>query len=248
MDTEKDSPQNDHGAGRKDQGDHKTYSLADIDSAFDLGESDSGMLFLDKLADESSREQDLLGAEERKRILLKNTLVQSDSSKTWGLLRCEALGLLHVQQDLPCQDRVSFKRFSDSCFFGALADGAGSAKYAEDGANTAVAAAIRELEGYLREVKELKGEKPKDFFKERFYKSLRAEISEVANVKGCEIRDLACTLVAFIVSKNHLVATSIGDSVVGAERTAAIEFYSSRIRVSTLTRPSFLQVAVIQIS
>ncbi len=63
----------------------------------------------------------------------------------WKAIARYEVGISHQKQQLPCQDFADF-RILDDVIIGAVADGAGSAKYSDVGAKLAVEA----VRNYLR--------------------------------------------------------------------------------------------------
>ncbi|BAU63988.1 hypothetical protein STA3757_13570 [Stanieria sp. NIES-3757] len=60
---------------------------------------------------------------------------------SWKAIARSAMGTSHQKQEMPCQDYGSYK-ILDDVIIGAVADGAGSAKYADIGAKLAVKTAL----------------------------------------------------------------------------------------------------------
>ena len=67
----------------------------------------------------------------------------------WKAVARSATGASHLKQQIPCQDYGGCKVLND-VIIGAIADGAGSAKYADIGAQLAVKTVL----GYLTGVEE----------------------------------------------------------------------------------------------
>jgi len=114
-------------------------------------------------------------------------------------------------------------RLGRSGIIAAVSDGAGSAKYAEVGASVAVAAAIDVLVTLKRDVFALN--EPNIVLSQ-----IKQALSDKACEIKCEMRDLACTLMAVLVMKcrDELVwaAFHIGDGVIAAELDGQMQVLS----------------------
>ena len=132
-------------------------------------------------------------------------------------------GRQHEAAGTPCQDIACIyplgrsgiiAPLGRSGIIAAVADGAGSAKYAEAGASVAVSAAIHVLTAPKSNIFAL--DEPNTVLAQ-IQKALAAE----AVKKGCELRDLACTLMAVLVMKRgdglEWTAFHIGDGVIASE-------------------------------
>lgn len=142
---------------------------------------------------------------------------------SWKAISRSAIGTSHLKRHLPCQDYGSYQVFN-KVIVGAIADGAGSAKYADIGAKLAVDTVIEhfgEFEAYLR--------KRKHFWQrnippitERYatkiftkaVKKVAVVLKEQAITKGYSVNDLACTLLIVIATPNWIAAMQIGDGFI----------------------------------
>ena len=57
---------------------------------------------------------------------------------SWKAVAHASIGVLHVQNDMPCQDYANYRQLEHGVIIGAVADGAGSAKHSDVGARLAV--------------------------------------------------------------------------------------------------------------
>lgn len=124
-----------------------------------------------------------------------------------------AIGTRHQQRGQPCQDYGSY-RTEGVYLLGAVADGAGSAKHSEVGARIAVdsildaiALQIHDLENGTCE--EMAGV-AKTFFGQAF-DALLNTLHREAEEMGCSLKDLGCTLLAFIAAPDWVAAMQVGD-------------------------------------
>src|SRR5690242_186663 len=74
------------------------------------------------------------------------TIYAGDGTGDWRIVAALARGTSHVTENLPCQDRAAYWISAPGALravaIGVIADGAGSATYADVGAQTAVDTAI----------------------------------------------------------------------------------------------------------
>jgi hypothetical protein len=138
----------------------------------------------------------------------------------WKAVARSAIGTGHQKQGLPCQD-YGGDRIFNNLLIGAVADGAGSAKYADLGAKLAVTTAIAHLastEIWLRQ-RQRSWQKLQQPFSQRqaerlFVSTLKRVLyvlRQQADRGGYTISELACTLTAFMVTPYWLAAMQIGD-------------------------------------
>ncbi|MGL5804678.1 MAG: PP2C family serine/threonine-protein phosphatase [Xenococcaceae cyanobacterium] len=144
---------------------------------------------------------------------------------SWKAIARSAIGTSHQKQQMPCQDYGSCQIF-DNLIIGAVADGAGSAKYADLGAKLTVKTALKYLTA--KKIEEWSIEK-KPFwqlnshpFSEKDARKLFTEtINRVRSVlqkqaanDDYSIEDLACTLAIVVATPNWLTAMQIGDGFI----------------------------------
>lgn len=132
-----------------------------------------------------------------------------------------AIGTRHEQRGQPCQD---YGNYQEKGFYllGAVSDGAGSAKYAEAGAQIAVESALAAIAqiladqfvSVLEDAPILSQDAINTFaphlFQQTFVAVLNA-LNQEASESGCDLRDLNCTLLAFAATPNWVAAMQIGD-------------------------------------
>jgi Protein phosphatase 2C len=150
----------------------------------------------------------------------------------WKAIGSSVEGTSHKQGNIPCQD-YSEHKVIDDVIVGAVADGAGSAKFSDIGAKLAVQTALSHLEEFFKNLKEEKkrdlqqpilSELAREVFREVFSEILdkvKNELKAKASDKECDFNDLACTLLAFIATPDWIAAMQIGDGfiVVRAENS-----------------------------
>ncbi|MCL2927980.1 MAG: protein phosphatase 2C domain-containing protein [Trichodesmium sp. MAG_R01] len=129
-----------------------------------------------------------------------------------------AKGTWHEKHNIPCQDYANYHCF-DKVILGAVADGAGSAKYADIGAQLAVDKILKFLEQFQQKLSKkswfnnssFNEEEAKQLFCDGIQKKVIPALEKEAQEKKCDINEFACTLIAFIATPNCITAMQIGD-------------------------------------
>ncbi len=141
----------------------------------------------------------------------------------WRAIARSSIGTSHQKQNMPCQDYGGCKILND-VIVGAVADGAGSAKYSDIGAKLAVKTALGYLtdtEEWLQEAKHiwqlthkpLSEEEARELFAKTVEEVVTA-LQEQAINDGYSIDDLACTLLVVVATPNWVAAMQIGDGFI----------------------------------
>jgi hypothetical protein len=143
-----------------------------------------------------------------------------NSPKMWKAISRSAIGTSHEDRGLPCQDYGSYRSFPD-LIIGAVADGAGYAKYAEVGAKLAVETTIAHLtttetalqqQGFSwQKMRSPLGETHAHHLFVSSCKQVMTEFEKQAILKNCDPKELACTLIAFVATPYWVAAMQIGD-------------------------------------
>lgn len=140
---------------------------------------------------------------------------------TWKAIPSFVEGTSHRKLEIPCQDYGNYIRVDD-LIVGAVADGAGSAKFSHIGARLAVKKALSHLEKWIITLKQKKPNLnwqkpiPKDIATKVFNRTLedvQAALTEETN-KGYLLKDLACTLLVFVATPDWIAAMQIGDGFI----------------------------------
>ena len=129
----------------------------------------------------------------------------------WNVIQCAIQGRGHIKSKTPCQDKT-YSMVTDTMQVIALADGAGSAKLSHHGAEIVTKFICAELT-----------EKFDIYFsdndgaavKQQLIESLLRKLNETANQLGCEIKELASTLLFVAVKNDKFIISHIGDGVIG---------------------------------
>jgi Protein phosphatase 2C len=144
-----------------------------------------------------------------------------DSNPHWKALSRSVTGTRHVRNHQPCQDWGNVRTMG-GVLFGAVADGAGSACYADRGAQIAVATTLDFLQSTEEWLQQRRrswrcwGAKttppPPHLVQKLFTKTLHQVLMAFsAQANGHGIEDFACTLIAFVATRDWLAAMQIGD-------------------------------------
>lgn len=150
---------------------------------------------------------------------------QSPSAPDWRVTGAAAIGVSHQRLGLPCQDAQGYRLMTDGTLLVALADGAGSAAFSDQGARCAVNEALDALSlAFEAAPVEHRGEE--DFSWERLllyevFRAARSAVLRLAEENGAApesyAREYACTLTCAIATSAGLVVGQVGDgSVVAA--------------------------------
>jgi Protein phosphatase 2C len=132
---------------------------------------------------------------------------------TWKAMVYSAMGTRHEQRNQPCQDYGSY-RVEGVYLLGAVADGAGSAKYSEVGAQIAVESALDAIAIQLHEhsassYEDMKQAAPALFA--QVFDELLSALNQATEEIGCDLKDLGCTLLAFVAAPDWVAAMQVGD-------------------------------------
>ncbi|MFN7928918.1 MAG: PP2C family serine/threonine-protein phosphatase [Blastocatellia bacterium] len=127
----------------------------------------------------------------------------------WRFAGARTTGLSHLKTGLPCQDYFACLALPHNTLVAAVADGAGSATMAEQGAKIAVTTVIKHLKQSLEEgSSDFKG-----VIRSAAAAARRAVVEE-ANSQGKDPRSYASTLLAVALTPNGGGALQIGDGVI----------------------------------
>lgn len=129
---------------------------------------------------------------------------------TWRAIARSSIGTSHQKRQMPCQDYGQYIAAGD-LIVGAVADGAGSAKYADVGAKLAVKTALTNLEEWLGELESTISESEAKQLFSWLLETVIAAMQEEAIGSGHSLQDLACTLLIVIAAPDWIAAMQIGD-------------------------------------
>mgnify|MGYP002779366085 CR=1 FL=1 len=135
---------------------------------------------------------------------------------SWNAVGCSVLGTSHKETNIDCQDYVAHHIDKDKkIIIGAVADGAGSAKYSQYGSKVSVETTISYLkEWYCKNGIQAPTE---DEARELFtviLEEVRAGLTDKAKEIDCHLGELASTLIVFVSTPNWTMAMQIGDGFI----------------------------------
>jgi hypothetical protein len=141
----------------------------------------------------------------------------------WRLAAAQMRGTSHETSGDACQDAYSLAMLSPETLVMAVADGAGSAQYAEVGAASAVSRGIEELCARLDEAGTSLDETTlKDILYQGMVAARRAVEAEAAS-REVSTSDLAATLILVIAHREFIAVAQVGDgATVIADETGKI--------------------------
>lgn len=142
--------------------------------------------------------------------------------KLWDFVHCAAQGRGHLAEGIPCQD-VTYGLSRRGVQVVALADGAGSAAFAEQGAACVVHRVTRLV---CQEFAELVSCEDGAAVKTKLLESLREALRAEAKALHCRFKDLASTLLVAAVKGQEFFLLHIGDGVIGYLKEGALRVAS----------------------
>ena len=133
--------------------------------------------------------------------------------RNWRSTAVSEAGGSHVEAGVACQDacRVHVGR---GVLIACAADGAGSARYSDEGSHAAVEAFVEVSADLLRS-----GCEVEEIIREAFCEARRA----VSEISGGDERQYATTLLGLIATRNRVAAGQIGDGAVIIDGKVALE-------------------------
>ena len=133
----------------------------------------------------------------------------------WRVAGASVPGAGHLRSGLPCQDDHWWKLEADGVLVAAVADGAGSASHAEEGARAAVRAAVDQAATIWRTLAPRQREEWDHLLQGAFIVA-RLAVQSAAKALGRPIHDLATTLLLAVATRDQTAAAQIGDGAVVA--------------------------------
>lgn len=135
------------------------------------------------------------------------------SGPSWRVLGASVQGVSHLRSQEPCQDRHQWLELAGGTLVLAVADGAGSAKWADHGAETAVTSAIAAAVAKLGGLNSGNDAAWDEAIRAIFREARHALVCQ-AEERDIRLNDLATTLLVAIASWNRVAAGQIGDGAV----------------------------------
>jgi hypothetical protein len=149
------------------------------------------------------------------------------SLEDWFVVGSSVRGVAHVKNGLPCQDSHAWRRPCGDIILVAVADGAGSAAYADQGSKLAVHSSLEALEAGLSEKVPAEKEEWRALLNIAF-ETARKALLDQANVLGSAAHELASTLLVAALSSESLASMQVGDGcIVVQTREGTLEAVST---------------------
>ena len=142
----------------------------------------------------------------------------------WKVYSYEVKGRKHELMDIPCQDKTAVLMDEDNMVNAvALADGAGSSRLSEKGAECVVAHVLPYVNmNFDKFYENLK----KQSIKDELVTHLQDELKRIARENDCHIKDMASTLLFCVIKGSRFLAGHIGDGVIGLHRISGATILS----------------------
>jgi hypothetical protein len=134
----------------------------------------------------------------------------------WKYVGASVQGTSHLARGTPCQDVHTIGCIlveTEEIFWTIVADGAGSAKHAEDGARI-ICDRIEERVRRWFSVSRNKLTLPSREIIIKWIKRIRKYICDIADKVGLSLRDFACTVSGIIVGGDEAICFQIGDGTI----------------------------------
>jgi hypothetical protein len=132
------------------------------------------------------------------------------AASQWVVVAASVQGTSHIKNSLPCQDAHTCKAINDSILVAAVADGLGSAKYAQAGAQLAATSVVAYVEQNL--IRAIPDDEAAwvQLVRDGFLAAC-ARLDEDAQNNQAALRDYSTTLLLAIITSNWLAIGHIGD-------------------------------------
>lgn len=156
----------------------------------------------------------------------------------WNCAGHSATGSSHAEAQLPCQDCFGISAADSPRRIVVIADGAGSAKRAEEGARHAVAAMIRAISGYEGKLAEISAEQGAAFGAQ-----VREELLRQGVADGVGLEEFACTLLAAAFEDDTAYFWQIGDGAWLVETAEGIACATRPVKGEFHNQTSFITSA-----
>lgn len=128
----------------------------------------------------------------------------------WKQAGTAVQGRRHFKKDIPCQDKYHlYSQDQFECI--SLADGAGSYKYSEIGAEITTQRICKYLEKYFDFI----WESDVSLAKRGIIHSLRTSIGKEAQKRNCNLDDFSSTLLFVCVKNDKFICGHLGDGIIG---------------------------------
>ena len=131
----------------------------------------------------------------------------------WKVIAASVAGTSHAKTDTPCQDATYSRVVRGDVLVAGVADGAGSARYGDEGSRIAVKTAVDTVADAVERAPALTAAQWQHVLRAAMRVAL-GHIEAEAALRGAQPRDLATTLLLFAATSRLLVAAQIGDGAI----------------------------------
>lgn len=142
-----------------------------------------------------------------------NQVARAPSDLNWRVVGTSVAGTSHQRMDLPCQDAHSWRILSNGLILISLADGAGTASRAADGARRAADCAIQALEESLSQGSPQDASGWEGLVTDAF-RQARQCLRELAEAETLPLKHFATTLTCVAAAADWLAVGQVGDGIV----------------------------------
>jgi serine/threonine protein phosphatase PrpC len=135
-----------------------------------------------------------------------------NENKKWCVASATARGRGHIKHGVPCQDKVAeyVTNHSSGVFYGvALADGAGSCKFSDKGAEFISNTILKKIQSEFKKTYDSKK------LTEILTGYIEKELKLFSEKKKINMKDLSSTLLFVVMKNNKFIIGHIGDGVIG---------------------------------
>ncbi len=127
----------------------------------------------------------------------------------WRATGAHVQGASHLKVDTPCQDYCEYRRAligSTPVLLVGIADGAGSARLSQLGSRACVEYLLQNVPSTITSV-----EVANEDTAGSWLSGVRQQLEQVAASEGCDLRDLACTVLFAILADATCIFVQLGD-------------------------------------
>jgi hypothetical protein len=149
--------------------------------------------------------------------------------RSWRAVGAAVRGVAHERLALPCQDAQAWRILPSGILLAVVADGAGTARFSDQGAQAAVGETLRFLEAGLKDGLPFDGREWEGLLRDAFCAAQQA-VLDLAETEGESAREYACTLAAVAATLDGLVAGQIGDGAVVCQEDNGTLFAATRLQ------------------
>ncbi|MBE0695919.1 MAG: protein phosphatase 2C domain-containing protein [Anaerolineaceae bacterium] len=149
--------------------------------------------------------------------------------RSWRAVGAVVRGVAHERLALPCQDVQGWQILPSGILLAVVADGAGTARFSDQGARAAVGETLRFLAAALEDSLPDGGKAWEDLLADAFCAAQQV-VLDLADTEGEKAREYACTLAAVAATPEGLVAGQIGDGAVVCQEENGTLFAATRLQ------------------